>query len=117
VSNGGEDLEVTSDSFDLTLPGLGSNNTTSTLDTFDVVSTADEESDGSGGDNYVIREGDTEEFTVTVEVDTGNKSSYRAILDSVGFNTDGDATYDEGPYEFTPESDYRSDLVSEEENN
>jgi hypothetical protein len=86
-------------------------NENGTTTTYDVVSTADE----TNNNNFVVYEGDTETFTVTVEYDSADKSSYRMILDQARFNTDDSRSWS-GEYDFTPEDEYRSGLVSEASN-
>lgn len=88
---------------------ISSDNGTTT--TYDVVSTADT----NNSNNFVINEGDTETFTITVFYNADDKSGHRMTLDTVDFNTDNSTTYG-STYNFTPESDYRSGLVSEESN-
>src|SRR5690606_38598781 len=76
----------------------GTATTSATLD-----SSADENSDGA----FVVREGETETFTLSVTVDPVASGSFRVQLEEVWYSDDTDGLNGES-YEPTPASNFRT---------
>lgn len=78
-----------------------------------LTSTADREDDGSGNDFYRIDSGDTETFTVRVELDSDSGAftgAHRIQLNTIQFTDEVGGTTT--PFEFLPEEDYESDSAT-----
>ena len=72
-------------------------------------STADQES----SDFFVVREGETETFTLVVTVDTNTTGQHRVSLTGVAFGDDEIvADADDEAYRTTPAQDFRTSFIN-----
>jgi hypothetical protein len=120
-------FDVTAFGEDIYIP-MGATLSTSSVDTNDGIAYAIENSDGeqlgspttnaavsttadTSGDFYVVREGQTESFTLTVSFTPGSDGFYRAQLHGVNFNA-GSANDADTQQLATPQNDYQTDFVN-----
>lgn len=95
-----DDIYLTSVSgIDYEVEGPGS-----VQDTFTIDSTADVESNGV----FIIREGETETLTLTVEVTVDMTGSYRMISTELYFSTHSDGVSNGKVLQLTPATDFRT---------
>lgn len=67
-------------------------------------STARETSNGS----FIVREGKTETFTVTVTIDPDTAAQYRVSLNNIRYSTDTNGTTNVKTHSFSPSTNYRT---------
>ena len=82
--------------------------TVATGTTAAISSTADEESNG----NYLVQDGQTETFTLTVSLDPDTAGFYRLVLDSVEYSATNSGTVDDETHTVAPASDFKTDQTS-----
>jgi hypothetical protein len=98
-------IASTTQGFVYTIQSGGASVSTGTS-TDDITSTADDD-----GTYFVVREGDTEEFTIEISYDPASAGFYRAALTGIQYDADSaDSTPDED-YTPSPEDDFETDTV------
>lgn len=96
----GRGTTMGTDGVNFTVQTSGSATTSGTA-----VATLDSDAEETSGGFYLVREGETETFTLTVEYDPAVTGSYKVVLHSVNFNDTAD-TAPETQQTLSPATDY-----------